>query len=90
MRAIRHEVRDPQGWTDRVAGARARVADASSLDALSEVLNGPAFAALPLPDLVALPSYGGPRPAGTGCFSWDAGRALVVNAAADGFEIRER
>jgi hypothetical protein len=90
MRAIRHEVKDPQGWDDRVAGARARVAAATSLDALSDVLNGPAFAALPLPDLVALPSFGGTRPPGTGCFSWDAARVLVVNAAADGFEIRER
>jgi len=90
MRAIRHEVKDPQGWADRVAGTRAQVAAAASLDALADLLNGPAFAALPLHDLVALPSYGGARPAGTGCFSWDAARVLVVNPAADGFEIRGR
>jgi hypothetical protein len=90
MRAIRHEVRDPEGWEGRVAGARARVAAARSLDGLAEVLNGPDFAALPLPDLVSLPAYGGERPSGTGSFSWDGGRVLVVNAAADGFELRRR
>lgn len=90
MRAIRHEVREPEGWEGRVAAARARVAAAGSLDALAEVLGGPAFAALPLADLVALPGYGGARPEGPGFFSWDGGRVLVMNAAADGFEIRRR
>jgi hypothetical protein len=90
MRAIRHEPREPVGWEGRVAAARARVAAAGSLDALAEVLNGPDFAALPLPDLVALPAYGGTRPVEKGSFSWDEGRVLAVNAAADGFEIRRR
>ncbi|HSN93006.1 MAG TPA: hypothetical protein VLS93_17375 [Anaeromyxobacteraceae bacterium] len=90
MRAIRHRPKDPQGWEDRVAAARSRVAAAASLEALAEALNGPAFAGLPLPDLLALPSFGGERPEGPGCFSWDAARVLVMNAAADGFEIRRR
>ena len=90
MRAIRHEVREPLGWEGRVASARARVAAAVSLDALAEALNGPVFAALPLAELVALPSYGGARPSGAGCFSWDAARVLVLNGEADGFEIRAR
>jgi hypothetical protein len=88
--AIQHRVTDPKGWPDRVARARAEVASARSLDALAEVLNSPAFAALPLADLVALPAYGGERPAGPGAFSWDAGRVLVMDEYATGFAIQRR
>jgi hypothetical protein len=90
MRAIQHHIADPQGWPERVSRARAEIARAGSLEALADVLNSPAFAALPLADLVALPSYGGERPSGTGVFSWDAERVLVMTELADGFAIERR
>jgi hypothetical protein len=90
MRAILHHVTEPQGWDDRIARARRKVAGAASLDELADVLNSPHFAALPLGDLVALPTFGGERPAGTGVFSWDPERVLVMNEIADGFELRRR
>jgi hypothetical protein len=90
MRAIRHEGGDPEGWAERIARARAEVAAARTLDGLAAVLNGGAVAALPLEDLVALPSFGGDRPDGNGVFSWDASRILVMSPFADGFAIESR
>jgi hypothetical protein len=90
MRATLNHVSEPQGWQDRIASARNKVAGARSLDELADVLNSPHFAALPLTDLAVLPTFGGERPAGTGVFSWDPGRVLVMNEIADGFELRRR
>lgn len=81
---------EPEGWDARVERARAAVGETRSLEALAEVLNSPHFAALPLPDLLALPSFGGERPDRRGAFSWDAGRVLVMNADADGFLVERR
>lgn len=83
-------INEPAGWTQRVSRARAAVKAASSLDELATVLNSPDFAALPLKDLVTLPTYGGDRPRGSCVFSWDAGRMLVMNEVADGFVIERR
>jgi hypothetical protein len=81
---------EPDGWTERVARARATVHQASSLDELAEALNSPEFAALPLKDLVTLPTYGGDRPRGRCVFSWDRDRVLVMNELGDGFYIERR
>jgi hypothetical protein len=81
---------EPAGWAQRVSRARAAVKAASSLDELATVLNSPDFAALPLKDLVSLPTFGGERPRGSCVFSWDAGRMLVMNEVADGFVIERR
>lgn len=81
---------EPIGWAQRVSRARAAVKSAGSLDELAEVLNSPDFAALPLKDLVTLPTFGGDRPRGSCVFSWDASRILVMNEVADGFVIERR
>jgi hypothetical protein len=81
---------DHGGWTDRVARARASVKAASTLEALAAALNSPDFAALPLKDLVTLPTYGGDRPRGRCVFSWDPTRVLKMNELGDGFTIESR
>jgi hypothetical protein len=81
---------EPHGWVERVARARAAMHAAKSLDELAEVLNSPSFAALPLKDLVSLPTFGGERPRGACIFSWDLTRVLVMNDLADGFSIEPR
>lgn len=81
---------EPEGWAARVTDARASVCNASSLDELAGVLNSPHFAALPLKDLVTLPTFGGDRPRGRCVFSWDAGRVLTMNEFGDGFTIEPR
>lgn len=81
---------EPDGWVDRVARARAAMYAAKSLDALAGVLNSPNFAALPLKDLVSLPTFGGGRPRGACIFSWDVERVLVMNDLGDGFSIEPR
>lgn len=88
--AVAHPVEEPAGWGERVARAREAVAAARSLDELAAVLNGPNFAALPLADLVHLPTFGGERPRGTAIFSWDAGRVLVMDDLGEGFELLGR
>ncbi len=80
----------PQEWADRVTRARASVQRAKSLDELAAALNSPDFAALPLKDLVTLPTFGGERPHGRCVFSWDPRRVLVMNELGDGFEILPR
>ncbi len=81
---------EPDGWTARVAHARASVQAAASLDELAAALNGPDFAALPLKDLVTLPTFGGERPRGRCVFSWDVDRVLMMNELGDGFAIEPR
>ena len=81
---------EPDGWSARVARARASIHAASSLDDLARALNGPDFAALPLKDLVTLPTFGGERPHGRCVFSWDADRVLVMTELGDGFSIEPR
>jgi hypothetical protein len=81
---------EPAGWAQRVARARASVQSAASLDELAAALNSPDFAALPLKDLVTLPTFGGERPRGLCVFSWDPGRVLVMNDLGDGFTIEPR
>ncbi len=81
---------DPEGWSDRVTRARASVLGARSLDDLAAVLNSPDFAALPLKDLVTLPTFGGERPRGRCVFSWDSRRVLMMNELGDGFTIEPR
>lgn len=81
---------EPDHWTDRVTQARALVKGAQSLDELAAVLNSPAFAALPLKDLVTLPTFGGERPRGRCVFSWDDARVLTMNELGDGFSIEPR
>lgn len=81
---------EPDGWADRVARARELVRTAASLDELAEVLNSAEFAALPLKDLVSLPTFGGERPRGRCVFSWDRQRVLMMNDVADGFTIEPR
>lgn len=81
---------EPQGWADRVSRARASVHAAKSLDELAAVLNSPDFAALPLKDLVTLPTFGGERPRGRCVFSWDTRRVLMMNELGDGFSIEPR
>lgn len=81
---------EPHGWADRVSRARVSVQSAKSLDELAAVLNSPDFAALPLKDLVTLPTYGGERPKGRCVFSWDARRVLMMNELGDGFSIEPR
>lgn len=81
---------EPEGWAARVASARASVRAAASLDQLADVLNSPDFAALPLRDLVSLPTFGGERPRGRCVFSWDATRVLMMNELGDGFTIEPR
>jgi hypothetical protein len=88
--AVAPRSREPQGWDERVARSRAALAKARSLDELAELLNGPDFAALPLRDLVHLPTFGGARPRGTGIFSWDADRVLVMDDLGDGFRLVPR
>jgi hypothetical protein len=69
------------------------VGAARSLDELAAVLNSPAVAALPLADLVALPTYGGERPRRVACVSCDATRLLLVNTdgeEADPFILKPR
>jgi len=81
---------ESQGWGERVTSAIASVQCAKTLEELASVLNGPDFAALPLKDLVTLPTYGGDRPRGRCVFSWDATRVLIMNDLGDGFEIVPR
>jgi hypothetical protein len=81
---------EPDGWADRVARARESVHQARSLDELARALNSPAFAALPLKDLVTLPTFGGERPRGRCVFSWDDDRVLMMNDLGDGFTIEPR
>lgn len=81
---------EPEGWAARVASARSSVRAATSLDQLAAVLNSPDFAALPLRDLVSLPTFGGERPQGRCVFSWDATRVLMMNELGDGFTIEPR
>lgn len=81
---------EPAGWAERVARARAMVHAARSLDELALILNSPDFAALPLRDLVTLPTFGGERPSGRCVFSWDDGRVLMMNELGDGFAIEPR
>jgi len=81
---------DPDGWADRVNRARASVRTATSLEQLAATLNGPDFAALPLRDLVSLPTFGGERPRGRCVFSWDTERVLTMNELGDGFSIEPR
>lgn len=81
---------EPEGWAERVTRARADVRRATTLDALAAALNSPDFAALPLADLVHLPTFGGERPHGRCVFSWDAARVLVMNELGDGFSIEPR
>ncbi|HUL59594.1 MAG TPA: hypothetical protein VLU43_09985 [Anaeromyxobacteraceae bacterium] len=88
--AVAHRIREPQGWDDRVARARSAVAKARSLDDLADLLNSAHFAALPLKDLVQLPTFGGERPGGTGIFSWDAERVLVMDELGEGFRVVAR
>ena len=88
--AIAYRVREPQGWDDRVSRARAAVAKARTLDDLADLLNGSHFAALPLKDLVHLPTFGGERPRGTGIFSWDSERMLVMDELGEGFRVAPR
>jgi hypothetical protein len=63
---------------------------ARTLDELAEVLNSPAFATLPLKDLVTLPTFGGDRPQGRCVFSWDPERVLTMNELGDGFTLQPR
>ncbi len=81
---------EPEGWAQRVTQARSSVHAARSLDELASVLNSPDFAALPLKDLVTLPTFGGERPRGRCVFSWDATRVLTMNELGDGFTIEPR
>lgn len=81
---------EPEGWADRVTRARVSVHRAKTLDELAAALNSPDFAALPLKDLVTLPTYGGERPRGICVFSWDATRVLMMNDLGDGFTIEPR
>jgi hypothetical protein len=81
---------EPTGWAERVTRARASVHGAKSLDELAEVLNSSDFAALPLKDLVTLPTFGGERPRGRCVFSWDTTRVLMMNDLGDGFTIEPR
>ena len=81
---------EPDGWSDRVRRARALVHAATTLDELAAALNGPDFAALPLKELVTLPSFGGDRPRGRCVFSWDDDRVLMMNDLGDGFTIEPR
>ncbi|HSM94153.1 MAG TPA: hypothetical protein VLT47_14845 [Anaeromyxobacteraceae bacterium] len=93
MATVRPEIAppsEPDGWFDRVSRARASVHQAGNLEELSEALNSPDFAALPLKDLVTLPTFGGERPRGRCVFSWDPLRVLVMNDLADGFTIEPR
>ncbi|HSN15274.1 MAG TPA: hypothetical protein VLT61_11620 [Anaeromyxobacteraceae bacterium] len=62
----------------------------STLDELAAALNSPDFAAIPLKDLVTLPTFGGERPRGRCVFSWDDDRVLMMNDLADGFTIEPR
>jgi hypothetical protein len=77
-------------WTDRVLRVRGSVRAASTLEELAAALNSPDFAALPLEDLVTLPTFGGERPRGRCVFSWDSGRVLTMNELCDGFRIEPR
>ncbi len=88
--AAAHRIVEPAGWEERVARARNAVEKARTLDDLTAVLNGPHFAALPLADLVHLPTFGGERPRGTAIFSWDADRVLVMDDLGEGFELQRR
>jgi hypothetical protein len=81
---------EPDGWTERVTRARNSVHGARTLDELAEILNSPDFAALPLKDLVTLPTFGGERPSGRCVFSWDERRVLMMNELGDGFAIEPR
>jgi len=81
---------EPDGWTERVARARENVHRAASLEELAAALNSADFAALPLKDLVSLPTYGGQRPRGRCVFSWDEERVLMMNEFGDGFTIEFR
>lgn len=83
-------VQEPHGWTERVSRARSSVHAAKSLDELADILNSPDFAALPLKDLVTLPTFGGERPRGRCVFSWDASRVLMMNEMGDGFTVEPR
>ncbi len=88
--APRIQPTEPQRWEDRVERARAAVAGARSLDDLAMVLNSGHFAALPLGDLVHLPTFGGERPRGTAIFSWDSERVLVMDDLGRGFVVLDR
>lgn len=81
---------EPDGWEARVTRARESVHHATSLDELAAALNSPDFAALPLKDLVTLPTFGGERPRGRCVFSWDRDRLLRMNDLGDGFAIEPR
>jgi hypothetical protein len=81
---------EPEGWADRVTRARAAVHRSSTLDELAAALNSPDFAAIPLKDLVTLPTFGGERPRGRCVFSWDGDRVLMMNDLGDGFTIEPR
>jgi hypothetical protein len=83
-------ISEPDGWTERIEQARASIRHAATLDELAAALNGPDFAALPLKDLVTLPTFGGERPRGRCVFSWDRERVLMMNELADGFTIEPR
>jgi hypothetical protein len=82
--------REPDGWSARVVRARSSVGAAATLDDLAAALNSPDFAALPLKDLVTLPTFGGDRPRGRCVFSWDPARVLTMNDLGDGFTIEPR
>jgi hypothetical protein len=83
-------LQEPDGWSARVMRARAAVHAATTLDELATALNGPDFAALPLKELVTLPTFGGDRPRGRCVFSWDRDRVLMMNDLGDGFTIEPR
>jgi hypothetical protein len=90
MSPISSVLPEPEGWSERVSRARTSVHGARSLDELAAILNSPDFAALPLKDLVTLPTFGGERPRGRCVFSWDTGRVLTMNEMGDGFTIEPR
>lgn len=81
---------EPSAWAERVARARGLVHGARSLDELALIMNSPDFAALPLKDLVTLPTFGGERPRGRCVFSWDEKRVLTMRELGDGFAIEPR